>query len=189
MRELEEARPATAREKARAYEEAAKRPRELEEERKKWKDERNNEERMRNDAAETERQRKKLMRQPKQKGRGEFPTPSISTSWPRSTQTQKKIIGERLYPLIHRENPALAGKITGMLLEMVYAVLLHLIDTPEALSAEDRRGSTVAWRVERFPCRVEHSKFYCSPTSPPPPPTHATAGSFFEPKESPCEYM
>ena len=51
-------------------------------------------------------------------------------------QTQKNMIGERLYPLIHRENSALAGKITGMLLEMDNAELLHLIDTPEALSAK-----------------------------------------------------
>lgn len=51
-------------------------------------------------------------------------------------QTQKNMIGERLYPLIHRANPDLAGKITGMLLEMDNAELLHLIDTPEALDSK-----------------------------------------------------
>jgi polyadenylate-binding protein len=51
-------------------------------------------------------------------------------------QTQKNMIGERLYPLIHRQHSDLAGKITGMLLEMDNAELLHLIDTPEALDAK-----------------------------------------------------
>lgn len=51
-------------------------------------------------------------------------------------QTQKNLIGERLYPLIMRQQPEFAGKITGMLLEMDNAELLHLIDTPDALTAK-----------------------------------------------------
>ena len=46
---------------------------------------------------------------------------------------QKNLVGERLYPLVRRVQPELAGKITGMLLEMDTAELLHLIETPDAL--------------------------------------------------------
>lgn len=47
---------------------------------------------------------------------------------------QKNILGERLYPLVERVQPDLAPKITGMLLDMEVSDIIHLIESPDALS-------------------------------------------------------
>ncbi|XP_061687367.1 embryonic polyadenylate-binding protein B-like isoform X1 [Syngnathoides biaculeatus] len=49
---------------------------------------------------------------------------------------QKQLFGERLYPLIHALHPNLAGKITGMLLEIDNAELRHMLESPESLHAK-----------------------------------------------------
>lgn len=49
-------------------------------------------------------------------------------------QQQKQMLGERLYPLITGMQPRLGGKITGMLLDMENTEILHLLESPEALS-------------------------------------------------------
>jgi len=49
---------------------------------------------------------------------------------------QKQMIGERIFPRIQSREPKLAGKITGMLLEMDNMELLHLLDDENALMAK-----------------------------------------------------
>ncbi|XP_072918321.1 embryonic polyadenylate-binding protein-like isoform X2 [Hemitrygon akajei] len=49
---------------------------------------------------------------------------------------QKQILGERLYPLIHSMHPTLAGKITGMLLEIDNSELLHMFESRNSLHSK-----------------------------------------------------
>ena len=51
-------------------------------------------------------------------------------------EEQKRLLGERLFPLIQTAQPHLAGKITGMLLEMDNGELLNLLESPDALNAK-----------------------------------------------------
>lgn len=48
-------------------------------------------------------------------------------------EQRKQMIGERLFPLVMSTQPELAGKITGMLLEMDNGELIHLLESKEAL--------------------------------------------------------
>mmetsp|Transcript_7517 Transcript_7517/g.24040 ORF Transcript_7517/g.24040 Transcript_7517/m.24040 type:complete len:641 (-) Transcript_7517:80-2002(-) len=54
-----------------------------------------------------------------------------------SSEQQKLVVGEKLYPLVAEKYPELAGKITGMLLDSYFTEeLCHLMTTPEALNAK-----------------------------------------------------
>lgn len=59
-----------------------------------------------------------------------------------------QMLGEHLYPLVECQEPQLAGKVTGMLLEMDQTEVLHLIESPDALkkkvdeAMEVLRGAT-----------------------------------------------
>lgn len=58
---------------------------------------------------------------------------TLATATP---QDQKQIIGERLFAYVGKMYPELAGKITGMLLEIDNSELLHMIDNQESLRAK-----------------------------------------------------
>ena len=49
---------------------------------------------------------------------------------------QKQMLGERLYPVIESMRPQLAGKITGMLLEIDNSELLHMLEHTESLKSK-----------------------------------------------------
>merc|ERR1719337_479204 len=46
---------------------------------------------------------------------------------------QKQMLGEKLFPAIARLQPEMAGKITGMMLEMDNSELLILLESPDQL--------------------------------------------------------
>merc|ERR1719401_1988308 len=46
---------------------------------------------------------------------------------------QKQMLGEKLFPAISRHQPELAGKITGMMLEMDNSELLMLLESEQQL--------------------------------------------------------
>lgn len=49
---------------------------------------------------------------------------------------QKQLLGEYLFPLIYKEQSELAGKITGMLLEIDNAEIVHMLESPDSLKAK-----------------------------------------------------
>lgn len=53
-----------------------------------------------------------------------------------SPEVQKQILGEKLYPLVFKENPKHAAKITGMFLEMETSEILSLLEMPAELHSK-----------------------------------------------------
>jgi polyadenylate-binding protein len=64
-------------------------------------------------------------------------------------EQQKMVLGERLYPLIHKSQPSLAGKITGMLLDSGWSneELLALITDEEKLVPKIKEAVDVLERA------------------------------------------
>ncbi|OJD40514.1 polyadenylate-binding protein [Diplodia corticola] len=71
---------------------------------------------------------------------GQTPTPGegvdMSALQAAPAPQQKQMLGEALYPKIHAMQPELAGKITGMLLEMENPELINLTSDENALRAK-----------------------------------------------------
>ncbi|XP_060232889.1 polyadenylate-binding protein 1-like [Meriones unguiculatus] len=75
-----------------------------------------------------------LAQQPAVRGQGQEPwtAPMLVTG----PQEQKQMLGEKLFPLIQAMHPTLAGKITGMLLEIDNSEPLGLLESPESLRSK-----------------------------------------------------
>lgn len=71
---------------------------------------------------------------------GELTAAMLANATP---EMQKQILGERLYPLVHAKQPELAGKITGMFLEMETSEILTLLDSQADLDAKVDEALTV----------------------------------------------
>merc|ERR1712181_31920 len=70
-------------------------------------------------------------------------------------QEQKQMLGERLFPLIQRQHSELAGKITGMLLEIDNSELLHMLEDPASLQGKVEEAVTV---LQAHQVKTEASK-------------------------------
>ncbi|KAJ4295292.1 Protein phosphatase PP2A regulatory subunit B [Kalmusia sp. IMI 367209] len=71
-----------------------------------------------------------------QGGRGGAPGVDLAALNAAPAGQQKQMLGEALYPKIHEMQPDLAGKITGMLLEMDNSELINLTSDESALRAK-----------------------------------------------------
>ncbi|RDX56744.1 polyadenylate binding protein [Lentinus brumalis] len=67
---------------------------------------------------------------------GEAPTITAAALASASPMEQKQMLGEVIYMKIAPDHPELAGKITGMLLEMDNTELLHLLETPDSMNSK-----------------------------------------------------
>mmetsp|Transcript_72220 Transcript_72220/g.125330 ORF Transcript_72220/g.125330 Transcript_72220/m.125330 type:complete len:99 (-) Transcript_72220:63-359(-) len=67
---------------------------------------------------------------------GEGQTFNASTLAAAPPGVQKQMIGEKLYPQIAKHQPELAGKVTGMMLEMDNSELLMLLESEQQLKAK-----------------------------------------------------
>jgi len=67
-------------------------------------------------------------------------------------ETQKQMLGDRIFPLIHTMYPDLSNKITGMLLEIDNSELLHMLEHQESLKsrAEEAVAVLQAFRAKEI---------------------------------------
>lgn len=65
-----------------------------------------------------------------------------------SPEEQKQMLGEAIYPKIAASHPDLAGKLTGMILELPVPELLHVIEEEDALNAKVAEAMQVLQEYE-----------------------------------------
>merc|ERR1719217_1436140 len=71
--------------------------------------------------------------QPQQQAGGPLNAAALAAAPP---HVQKQMIGEKLYPAIAKYQPAEAGKITSMMLEMETSELLMLLESDQQLQSK-----------------------------------------------------
>lgn len=83
---------------------------------------------------------------------------------------QKQMLGERLFPLIYGMHADLAGKITGMLLEIDNSELLHMLEHAESLRAKVDEAVAV---LQAHQAKEEIARAAPAPAANPPAPVPA----------------
>lgn len=68
-----------------------------------------------------------------------------------SEEEQKRTLGERLFPLVQEIYPSLAQKLTGMLLGVDNAEVIHLLESKESLRAKLEEGINVLKSSRNLP--------------------------------------
>ena len=101
---------------------------------------------------------------------------------------RKNMIGERLYRLIHPSQPELAGKLTGMLLDLDNGDLLVLLESPEDLRT--KVGDALAVLQEAAtprpaPAPAREEPPAADADSPPPPPNPRSGRSTTDAETTP----
>lgn len=83
--------------------------------------------------------------QQQQQNGGSFDMGGLSSSLlaSASPENQKQMLGDALYPKVQAAEPALAGKITGMLLEMENGEILNLLEDEESLKTKVNKALEV----------------------------------------------
>lgn len=95
---------------------------------------------------------------------GDQNTLTISTLAQLSEEEQKRTLGERLFPLVREMYPTLAQKLTGMLLGVDNAEVIHLLESKESLRAKLEEGINVL-RNSNLPLDLTEESHAAAPDS------------------------
>ncbi|CAL8077698.1 unnamed protein product [Calicophoron daubneyi] len=82
-----------------------------------------------------------------------------------SEEEQKRTLGERLFPLVQEMYPSLAQKLTGMLLGVDNAEVIHLLESKESLRAKLEEGISVLRSSRNLPADLTDEAHAVAPDS------------------------